>query len=133
MSRSKETARSKRTITSKKSKKAPKAPGAATGVKHAQRRWRPGTVALREIRQFSAPRTFFCRRRPSSAWCVRCRVRRRRACASRAARFLRRRRRRSPYVVSLLADTNRACIHSGRVTIQPKDIHLALCLRGERA
>ncbi|KAF8282840.1 hypothetical protein TcBrA4_0079930 [Trypanosoma cruzi] len=52
MSRSKETARSKRTITSKKSKKAPKAPGAATGVKHAQRRWRPGTVALREIRQF---------------------------------------------------------------------------------
>lgn len=37
------------------------------------------------------------------------------------------------YIVSLLADTNRACIHSGRVTIQPKDIHLALCLRGERA
>ncbi|KAH9586585.1 Histone H2A/H2B/H3 [Trypanosoma melophagium] len=52
MAHTKETARSKKTITSKKSKKAPKAVNAASGVKHAQRRWRPGTVALREIRQF---------------------------------------------------------------------------------
>ncbi|KAF8283012.1 hypothetical protein TcBrA4_0079950 [Trypanosoma cruzi] len=75
MSRSKETARSKRTITSKKSKKAPKAPGAATGVKHAQRPLAPGhRGAPARSASFSAPRTFFCRSAPSSAWCVRCRV-----------------------------------------------------------
>ncbi|KAH9586577.1 Histone H2A/H2B/H3 [Trypanosoma melophagium] len=53
MAHTKETARSKKTITSKKSKKAPKAVNAASGVKHAQlRAGDPGTVALREIRQF---------------------------------------------------------------------------------
>ncbi|KAF8283157.1 hypothetical protein TcBrA4_0080000 [Trypanosoma cruzi] len=97
MSRSKETARSKRTITSKKSKKAPKAPGAATGVKHAQRRWRPGTVALREIRQFQRSTDLLLQKAPFQRLVREVSgVRRRRACASRAARFLRRRRRRSP-------------------------------------
>ncbi|KAH9586575.1 Histone H2A/H2B/H3 [Trypanosoma melophagium] len=102
MAHTKETARSKKTITSKKSKKAPKAVNAASGVKHAQRRWRPGTVALQGGLRFQSSAILAAQEATES------------------------------YVVSLLADTNRACIHSGRVTIQPKDIHLALCLRGER-
>ncbi|KAG0347884.1 histone H3.1 [Podila minutissima] len=36
------------------------------------------------------------------------------------------------YLVSLFEDTNLAAIHAKRVTIQPKDIHLARRLRGER-
>jgi histone H3 len=36
------------------------------------------------------------------------------------------------YVVSLLADTNLCAIHTKRVTIMPRDIHLARRLRGER-
>jgi len=36
------------------------------------------------------------------------------------------------YVISLLADTNLCAIHTRRVTIQPKDVQLALRLRGER-
>ncbi|WP_411026287.1 hypothetical protein, partial [Salmonella sp. s58078] len=61
MSRTKETARAKRSITSKKSKKAPKA---ASGVKHAQRRWRPGTVALREIKSYQKSTDMLIQRAP---------------------------------------------------------------------
>ncbi|KAF9290196.1 histone H3.1 [Mortierella antarctica] len=38
----------------------------------------------------------------------------------------------SAYLVSLFEDTNLAAIHAKRVTIQPKDIHLARRLHGER-
>ncbi|CAJ1018599.1 putative Core histone H2A/H2B/H3/H4 [Leishmania utingensis] len=49
MSRTKETARTKRSITAKKSKKAP---SAVSGLKKVHRRWRPGTCAIREIRRY---------------------------------------------------------------------------------
>ncbi|KAH8612950.1 putative Core histone H2A H2B H3 H4 [Trypanosoma vivax] len=112
--------------------KAPKTSDAGSGVKHAQRRWRPGTVALREIRQFQrstdlaaegalpAPRARGVRSTEGGSALP---EQRDPGCTGGT----------ESYIVSLLADTNRACIHSGRVTIQPKDIHLALCLRGERA
>ncbi|KAL1771813.1 histone H3.3-like [Sigmodon hispidus] len=37
------------------------------------------------------------------------------------------------YLVSLFEDTNLCAIHAKRVTIMPKDIQLARCIRGERA
>ena len=36
------------------------------------------------------------------------------------------------YIVSLLEDSNLCAIHTKRVTIMPKDIQLACCIRGER-
>ena len=36
------------------------------------------------------------------------------------------------YLVSLFNDTNQCAVHAKRVTIQPKDMQLALRLRGER-
>ena len=36
------------------------------------------------------------------------------------------------YEVGLLEDTNLAAIHAKRVTIMPKDMQLAWCIRGER-
>ena len=36
------------------------------------------------------------------------------------------------FVVSLLSDTNLCAIHAKRVTIMPRDLHLARRLRGER-
>ncbi|RLO13964.1 hypothetical protein DYB28_004580 [Aphanomyces astaci] len=36
------------------------------------------------------------------------------------------------YLVSLFEDTNLCAIHAKRVTIMPKDIHLARRIRGER-
>ena len=35
------------------------------------------------------------------------------------------------YLVKLFEDTNLCAIHGKRVTIQPKDIQLAQCIRGE--
>jgi len=37
------------------------------------------------------------------------------------------------YLVGLLEDTNLCVVHAKRVTIMPKDIHLARRIRGERA
>ena len=37
------------------------------------------------------------------------------------------------YLVGLFEDTNLCAIHAKRVTIMPKDIQLAHCIRGERA
>ncbi|KAF7274073.1 hypothetical protein GWI33_013235 [Rhynchophorus ferrugineus] len=34
------------------------------------------------------------------------------------------------YIVNLLTDANRCCAHAGRVTLQPRDIHLVLDIRG---
>ncbi|KAJ7827149.1 histone-fold-containing protein [Mycena olivaceomarginata] len=36
------------------------------------------------------------------------------------------------YMVSLLEDTNHAAAHGKRVTVQPKDLTLAIRIRGER-
>ncbi|RHW74286.1 Core histone H2A/H2B/H3/H4/Histone-like transcription factor (CBF/NF-Y) [Trypanosoma brucei equiperdum] len=133
MSRTKETARTKKTITSKKSKKASKGSDAATGVKTAQRRWRPGTVALREIRQFQRSTDLLLQKAPFQRLVREVSGAQKEGLRFQSSAILAAQEATESYIVSLLADTNRACIHSGRVTIQPKDIHLALCLRGERA
>jgi histone H3 len=36
------------------------------------------------------------------------------------------------FLVGLFEDTNFCAIHAKRVTIMPKDIQLARCIRGER-
>ena len=36
------------------------------------------------------------------------------------------------YLVGLFEDTNLCAIHAKRVTIMPKDVHLATRIRGER-
>ena len=37
------------------------------------------------------------------------------------------------YLVGLFEDTNLCAIHAKRITIMPKDIHLARRIRGERS
>ena len=37
------------------------------------------------------------------------------------------------YLIGLMEDTNLCMIHAKHVTIQPKDIQLARCIRGERS
>ncbi|CAD6921015.1 unnamed protein product [Tilletia laevis] len=73
-------------------------------------RYKPGTVALREIRKYQKSTELCLRKLPFQ-----------RLEASEA------------YLVSILADTNLAAIHAGRVTIRPKDMQLASRLRGERS
>ena len=132
MARTKETAR--KSLGSKKTaKRAKKAStGAAkTGVKRAHR-FRPGTVALREIRRYQKGTELLLRKAPFQRL-----VREVASSLKEGLRFQSSavaaiQEATESYVVSLLADTNLCAIHTRRVTIMPRDVHLARRLRGER-
>ena len=130
MARVKETARAKRGLSSKKSK-APKAAGATTGVKRAHR-WHPGTVALREIRKLQKSTELLIQRAPFQRLVRELASAQKEGLRFQSSAVQALQEATESYVISLLADTNLCAIHTRRVTIQPKDVQLALRLRGER-
>ncbi|KAL9939135.1 hypothetical protein V8E36_001948 [Tilletia maclaganii] len=106
--------------------------GGAGGLKRPHR-YKPGTVALREIRRFQKSTELLIRKLPfqrlvkdifeernCSDMCIQSSALAALQEASEA------------YLVSLFHDTNLAAIHAKRVTITPKDLALARRLRGER-
>lgn len=133
MARTKETARSKSLGAKKSAKVAKKASSGAakSGVKRAHR-FRPGTVALREIRRYQRGTELLLKKAPfqrlvrevASALKEGLRFQSSAVAAIQEAT--------ESYVISLLADTNLCAIHTRRVTIMPRDVHLARRLRGER-
>ncbi|KAG5508768.1 hypothetical protein JKF63_05266 [Porcisia hertigi] len=129
MSRTKETARTKRGITSKRSKKAP---SAASGVKKVQRRWHPGTCAIREIKKFQKSTDLLIQCAPFQRLVREVSSAQKEGVRFQSSAIMAIQEATEAYIVSVLADTNLACIHAKRVTIQPKDVQLAMRLRGER-
>jgi len=107
-------------------------PGSGTGVKKPHR-FRPGSVALREIRKFQKSTNLLLRKRPFA------RLVREIACDFKAdLRFQAEavgaiQEIAEAYLVGLFEDANLCCIHAHRVTIQTKDIQLARRIRGERS
>ena len=123
---------------------------AAGGVKKPHR-FRPGTVALREIRRYQKSTELLIRKLPFQRlvreiaqdfkvgrffallpllanWPVTQTDLRFQSSAVMALQEAA-----EAYLVSLFEDTNLAAIHAKRVTIQPKDLALARRLRGERS
>ncbi|CAG8488828.1 19193_t:CDS:2 [Rhizophagus irregularis] len=99
----------------------------ATGGVKKPHRYRPGTVALREIRRYQKSTELLIRKLPFQ-----------RLVREIAQDFKTDLRFQSSAIgalqeVCLFEDTNLAAIHAKRVTIQPKDIQLARRLRGERS
>lgn len=102
------------------------------GVKKPHR-YRPGTVALREIRKFQKSTELLLRKLPfarlvreiSQDYKSDLRFEKRAIIALQEAS--------EAYLVSLFEDTNLCAIHAKRVTIMPKDIQLARRIRGERS
>ena len=96
-------------------------------------RYRPGTVALREIRRYQKSTELLIRKAPFQ------RVVREvlqdidsdLRCQSTAVLALQEAS--EAYLIGLFEDTNLCAIHAKRVTIMPKDIQLARRIRGERA
>ena len=102
------------------------------GVKKPHR-YRPGTVALREIRKYQKSTDLLVRKAPfqrfvrevaqdfmtDSRW--------------QSTAVLALQEASEAYLVGLFEDTNLCAIHAKRVTIMPKDIQLARRIRGERA
>ena len=115
-------------------KKAPKG-----GVKK-HYRYRPGTVALKQIRQYQKTTELLIRKLPfqrlvreiasdseviKSPLCGKVRFQSAAIMALQEAT--------EAYLVGLFEDSNLCAIHARRVTIMPKDIQLAQRIRGERA
>jgi histone H3 len=111
----------------------------AKAVKNAgekkKRRWRQGTVALREIRKFQKSTKTLMRRAPFQ------RLVRELASATQkesgqmrfqASALLALQEATESYATGLLSDANLCAVHAKRVTLQVKDIQLARRLRGER-
>ena len=103
----------------------------AGGVKKPHR-YRPGTVALREIRRYQKGTELLIRKLPFQRL-IREIVRsfnEELRCQSTAVLCLQEAA--EAYLMGLFEDTNRCAIHARRVTIMPRDLHLARRIRGER-
>ena len=106
------------------------------------RRYRPGTVALREIRKYQKSTDLLIRKLPfqrlvreiaqamgqdnpsylsAGGYRIQC------------AAFVALQEAAEAYLVGLFEDTLIAAVHAKRVTIMPKDMQLARRIRGERA
>ena len=107
---------------------------AATGGVKKPHRYRPGTVALREIRRYQKSTELLIRKLPFQRlvqeiakdfsigdW---------RFTADAIKAF---QEAAEAYLVGIFEDTNLCTIHTKRVMIQPKDIQLARRLRGEKS
>ncbi|XP_064610022.1 histone H3, embryonic-like [Liolophura sinensis] len=97
----------------------------ATGGVKKPHRYRPGTVALREIRRYQKSTELLIRKLPFQRLVREIRFQSSAVMALQEAS--------ESYLVGLFEDTNLCAIHAKRVTIMPKDIQLARRIRGERA
>ena len=128
MSRTKQTAKSVATPAKKLgAKKAAKAPG----VKR-NRKFRPGTVALREIKRYQRSTGTLISRAPFQRLVKEAAQTQKDGLRFQSAAVSAMQEATESYVIGLLSDTNLCALHAHRVTIMPKDIHLAKRLRGER-
>ena len=95
-------------------------------------RWRPGTVALREIRKYQKNTDLLMRKAPFQ------RLVREIACGLKSdlrmqsTALLALQEAAEAYMVGLFHDTNECAIHAKRGTIMPKDMQLAQRIRGEK-
>ena len=136
MARTKQTARKstggkapRKQLASKAAKKS--AP--ATGGLKKPHRYKPGTVALREIRRYQKSTELLIRRAPFQrlvreiAQDYKSDLRFQQSAVDALQEAS------ESYLVSLFEDTNLCAIHARRVTIMPKDVQLARRIRGERS
>lgn len=113
-------------------KSVPAAAGATATPR--RRRFRPGTQALRQIRKYQAstqlliPKLPFQRlvREIASDYCSGDKVRFQTSAIAALHEAA------EAYVVGLFEDAGLCSIHAKRITVQPKDLFLALRIRGER-
>jgi histone H3 len=95
------------------------------------RRFRPGTVALREIRKYQKSTEMLIRKLPfqrvarevATEWLPQCRMQGSALLALQEAT--------EAYLVGLMEDSQLCAVHAKRITVMPKDMHLAKRIRGE--
>ena len=103
----------------------------AAGVKKPHR-YRPGTVALREIRRYQKSTDLLIRKAPFQRLCRELAQKHRADFRFQGSAIGALQESSEAYNIGLFEDTNLCTIHAKRVTIMPKDIQLARRIRGER-
>ena len=95
--------------------------------------YRPGTVALREIRKYQKSTELLIRKLPFQRLVREIAQDFKTDLRFQSSAILALQESSEAYLVGLFEDTNLCAIHAKRVTIMPKDIQLARRIRGERA
>lgn len=113
-------------------KAAKKSAPSTSGVKRPHR-YRPGTVALREIRKYQKSTELLIRKLPFQRLVREIAQDFKNDLRFQGTAILALQEASEAYLVSLFADTNLCALHAKRVTIQPKDMWLARRIRGERS
>ena len=139
MARTKQTARKQATPAGKAprkqvtqaSKAARKSAPAVGGVKKPHR-YRPGTVALREIRKYQKSTELLIRKLPFQRLVREIATEYKSDLRFQSSAVLALQEASESYLVGLFEDTNLCAIHAKRVTIMSKDMILAKRIRGEK-
>jgi histone H3 len=109
----------------------PKRRAENSGVKKSNR-YRPGTVALREIRKYQKSTDLLIRKLPFQRLVKEIAHAMMPDCRFQASSLLALQEACEAYLVGLFEDTNQCAIHARRVTIMVRDIQLARRIRGEK-
>ena len=113
--------------------KAPRTQIYAGQKKRRPRRYRPGTVVLREIRRYQRSSELLIRRMPFQRLVREIAQTHNPYLRFQSGTILALQESAEAYLVGLLEDSNLCAIHAKRLTIMPKDMQLAWQIRGERA
>ena len=132
MARTKQTARKdtkRKQLATKAARKS--APGGSALKAH---RYRPGTVAIREIRKYQKSTELLIRHLPFQRLVqeVAQDMRTKHQYRFQSSAILALQEAAEAYLIGMFQDANLCAIHAKRVTIMPKDIQLARRIRGER-
>ena len=134
MARTKQTARKstggkapRKQLASKAARKATPAEG-----QKKNRRYRPGTVALREIRRYQKTTDLLIKKAPFQRLVREVAQDFKADLRFQSSAVMALQEASEAYLVGLFEDTNLCAIHARRVTIMPKDMQLARRIRGER-
>ena len=113
------------------SKTAKKSAPSIGGIKKPHR-FRPGTVAVREIRKYQKSTDLLIRKLPFQRLVKEIAQEIRTDTRFQSSAVLALQEATEAYLVGLFEDTNMCAIHANRVTIMDKDVFLARRIRGER-
>ncbi|KAL9646429.1 hypothetical protein ABK040_006427 [Willaertia magna] len=137
MARTKQTARKstggkapRKQLASKAARKSAKQP--TTGGLKKPHRYKPGTVALREIRRYQKSTELLIRKLPFQRLVREIAQDYKTDCRFQASAIDALQEASEAYLVGLFEDTNLCAIHAKRVTIMPKDMQLAKRIRGDK-
>eukprot|EP00761_Pharyngomonas_kirbyi_P011697 gb/GECH01011723.1/.p1 GENE.gb/GECH01011723.1/~~gb/GECH01011723.1/.p1 ORF type:complete len:138 (+),score=24.35 gb/GECH01011723.1/:1-414(+) len=135
MARTKQTARKstggkapRKSLATKAARKSAATPHGGLKKPH---RFKPGTVALREIRRYQKSTELLLRKLPFQRLVREIAQDYKSDLRFQSSAVLALQEASEAYLVGLFEDTNLCAIHAKRVTIMPKDVHLARRIRGE--